>query len=151
LSVLGKLTVKPLLWAIGVLLLLAVGQFVLLQLAQGDVRVAEANLETARSDLNARTTERDAFALRVDELKRANDAWVENIVTLQGELKRAQRDARLLDQEARQAVAAARAEAADADRTLKQFVGQFAAESRRPHCAQALAAMEAACPAMSGY
>jgi hypothetical protein len=148
----GKLlAVKPLLWAIAGLLLLAVGQFVLLQLAWGDVRVAVANLETAQADLKTRTTERDAFAVRVVELKRANDAWGQSIDTLQAELGRAQRDARAMDKRARAAVAAARAEAADADRTLKKFVDQFAAESGRPKCAQALAAMEAACPAMSGY
>lgn len=150
-SLLDKLAVKPLLWAVAALLLLAIGQFVMLQLAQADATSARSERDTATAQLSARTTERDAFKGRVSELERANDGWKLSFSILQEELKQAQRDARDLDAASRKAISAARAAATDADRTLKKFVGQFATESRKPDCAKALANLEAACPALSNY
>lgn len=150
-SLLDKLAVKPLLWALAALLLLAAGQFVLLRLAQAEAASARSERDTANAHLSARTTERDAFKGRVGELEQANAGWRRSFSVLEAELEQAQVDARALDAASRKAISAARAAAADADRALKEFVGQFAAESRKPDCAQALATLEAACPALSNY
>jgi hypothetical protein len=150
-SLLDKLTIKPLLWAIAALLLLAVGQFVLLQLAQAEATWAQAERDTAKAELATRTTERDAFKGRVADLEVANAGWKDAFAVVQGELAQAQQDLRRLDAASRSAIAAAKAAATDADRTLAKFVAQFATESRRPDCAKALATLEAACPALSTY
>jgi hypothetical protein len=150
-SLLDKLTIKPLLWAIAALLVLAVGQFVLLQLAQAEATSARAGRDTAKADLATRTTERDAYKGRVAELEVANAGWKDAFAVVQGELAQAQQDLRRLDAASRSAIAAAKAAATDADRTLTKFVAQFATESRRPDCAKALATLEAACPALSTY
>ena len=147
----GWVTVKPLLWAIAILLLVAGGLAIALNVAHADARAASAERDAALAERDARTGERDGFAQRVEELAKANLAWSNAAKTLQGELDRAQREGRRLDAENRRAIASARAEAADADRTLKRFVDQFASESRRPACAQALNQLEAACPALSTY
>lgn len=150
-SLLDKLTIKPLLWAIAALLLLAIGQFVLLQLAQAEATSARAERDTAKADLVTRTTERDAYKGRAEELELANTGWKDAFAVVQRELTQAQQDLRRLDVASREAIARAKAAATDADRTLTKFVAQFATESRRPDCAQALATLEAACPALSTY
>lgn len=145
------LTVKPLLIAIGVLLVAVVGLSIAVKVYKAEAAAAVAEREAAQALVDARTGERDAFADRVDELVRANRAWSETVDAVTAELERAQAEALRIGEQSRRAVATARAEAADADRTLKRFVDQFAAESRRPACAQALAQMEAACPALRNY
>lgn len=145
------LAVKPLLWICGALLAACLGMALVVQASRAEVSVAEAERDTANALLAARTTERDAALARVGELATANVAWSRAADTLQAELDRAQGDIKALDAASREAVARARAEARDADTTLKRFVAQFATESRRPACAQALTQMEAACPALSQY
>lgn len=115
------------------------------------VTAAQGERDTANAAVASVEASRDAFELRAAELATANAEWGRTVDTLQDELKRAQRDVRVLDAQARQAVAAAEARARDADRTLKRFVDQFAVESKRPDCARALANLEAQCPALSGY
>lgn len=142
------LSVKPLLWAIGVLLAGLVAQHLWLS---GRLALAEAARDTAQARVAALITSRDAFQQRTEELAAANADWGKTVDVLQAELERVQRDLRLLDQQSRQAIAAARAAARDADATLKKFVAQFATESTRPDCARALADLEAKCPALSDY
>lgn len=142
------LSVKPLLWVIGGLAIALVAQGIILR---GQVALAEGARDTAQAQVNSLTTSRDAFQLRTRELATANAEWGKTVDVLQAELKRAQRELRVLDQQSRDAIARAQAEARDADATLKRFVDQFATESTRPDCARALADLEAKCPALSDY
>ena len=142
------LSVKPLLWVIGGLAIALVAQGIVLR---GQVALAEAARDTAQARVSTLTTSRDAFQLRTEELATANAEWGETVDVLQAELGRAQRDLHILDKQSRDAIARARAEARDADATLKKFVDQFATESTRPDCARALADLEAKCPALSDY
>ncbi len=150
-GLLAKLTVKPLLYAIGVLLLVIAGLFVRLHFMQAEVDVAMAKSESAMATRDAKVTERDAWKANAERALLANEKYDIVVQVLQAELKLCQGEARVMEESNRKAVATARAEADDADRALKQFTSKFYTESRKPTCARALQAMEASCPALSDY
>lgn len=150
-SLLQKLTVKPLLWTVAAQALLLAGAGVLLMLQHSATSVARAERGEAQAERDARTTERDAWKARAEELAGATTSWQGLVDVLAVELKLAQREQRRLDSEGRAAIAAAQRDAVDAERTLKQFMDRHATESRKPDCARALAAVEATCPALEGY
>lgn len=147
----AKLSVKPLLYAMGVLLLVIVALSVALVLANGKADTARAQQQAAVALTRTVTTEREAWKIRADELGNANQAYGGVVSTLQAELKTAQDQAAALRTQSAGAVAQARAEAADADRTLKRFTAQVQAQLRQPDCARALSALTQACPALKGY
>lgn len=152
---LSTLTVKPLLITIGALavLLLASNGGWLLRAndleAQRDV--AKANAEAADADRDGAYTERDAWKTKAGELATANAAAMDNIESLVGELHKQQGENRRLQEAGRKAIAAAQADAADAERTLKNFIDRYAQQLRNPDCAGALAVVQQACPALEGY
>lgn len=142
---------KVLAAAAGVLLLTSLGLGIALALARADRDRADAFRDTAVEGMRRAETERDAYKIRAGELDVANGAWSEAFRVQGRELERAQKDVVRLQREGQAAIAAAQAAAADADRTLKQFVDRFARESREPDCASALLHMEAKCSALSDY
>lgn len=147
----AKLTVVPLLYACGALLLLAIGLSVKIALLGSDLDTAIADKGKAEAERAAVITERESWKGRADELQAANGAYGTALNTMHQQLQLCQGEATRIESEGRKAVAAARAEAADADAALKHFTAQFQAESRKPGCAAALAALDAACPALQGY
>lgn len=150
-SLFAKFTVKPLLWASGALLLACIGLSIALVVANGQRDTAQADRDTAIAERDTAVTEREAHKQRSGELAVANAAYGEVVQQLQAALAEAQGENRRITAEGQRAIAAAQAEAADADRTLKAFTAQFQAESRKPTCARALAALGQACPALEGY
>lgn len=150
-SLLSKFTVKPLLYAVGVLLVIVAGLSVALYAQAARVETAQAATATAVAQQSQTATERDAWKNRSQEVAAANDGWREAVGVLQAELTAAQAALRTLDKQSQQAIASARAEAADADRVLKTFMGKYQAQARAADCARALQTVEAACPAFTGY
>ena len=150
-SILSKFTVTPLLYACGALLVLALGLGVALKIERADSRAAEADTATALAQRYAAVTEREAWKATATAATTANAAWQKTSQELQAEIQRQQDETRRSEAANQQAIAAARAAHLDADRALAKFTRQFQTESRKPHCAQALSAMEAACPALRNY
>jgi len=147
-SIVSKLTVTPLLYACAALAIaLAATGFVMsgkLDTAKAEAKAAESSRDTAR-------TERDAWKKSAADNATAVAAHQQVTATLRAELERVQGETKRRDAAAREAIAAARAEAQDADRTLARMAAQFQAQSRQPDCARALAAVATACPALGGY
>lgn len=143
-SVAGFLTAKPLA-AATIALALASG---LLWLKGRDMK---AQRDVARGALEALTVSRDAYQVRVDELVAANRAYDASFATLSEEYKRAQGEARRLEEQGRAAIAAAEARARDAGVVLKRFMDRHAQQLREPDCQHALASVQASCPALEGY
>jgi hypothetical protein len=143
-SALGLLTAKPLA-AATLALALASGLLWL------KVRDMKAQRDVACGTLQAMTVSRDAYKVRVDELVAANRAYDASFATLSDEYKRAQGEARRLEEEGRAALAAAEARARDADVVLKLFMDRHAQQLRAPDCQHALASVQASCPALEGY
>lgn len=150
-SFVSRFTVTPLLYACGALLLLSMALGVALKVEAGKVATANAATTAALAQRDTAATEREAWKTRVDELWAANLAYGNALTGIHNELVRTQNENARIDAETDRAVAAARADAADADRTLKLFTAKFQTESRKPDCGRALAAMAASCPAMEGY
>lgn len=150
-SLMAKLTVTPLLYACGALALLSVGLGVALALARADVRAITAEAGAANEELYSAQTERDAWKGKAAGCVESNEAYADVVGTLNGELELAQQENRRIKAEGQAAIAAARAAARDADRTLKRMAGQFQAQSREPPCAAAVARVAQACPAFEGY
>lgn len=147
-SPVSKLTVKPLLYAIGVLLVAlaatGTGWWIDHATAAADLSVQRAAAASANASDQANRT-------RVRELQAANAAYGTTVSTLQDELRAAQDQVTTIRQQAESAVAAADARAADADHVLKTFMDRYAVQVKQTHCAQALMHVEAVCPAFSGY
>lgn len=150
-SLLSKFTVKPLLYVIAALLLVVVSLSVALYVQAARVDVANAASASAIALQQATATERNAWKNRSQEVAAANDGWREAVGVLQAELTAAQTDLRTLDKQSQQAIARARADAAEADRVLKTFMGKYQVQARAADCARALQTVEAACPAFTGY
>lgn len=150
-SLLARLTVTPLLYSCGALLLIVLGLGVALKLKSGEVSVAEAATATAEADRDAARTERDSWKQHAIDLKAANRGYANVVGVLKQELALAQTEASRVEQAGQKAVEAAQADARDAERALTRMAAQFQTQSRKPACAQALAQMEAACPAFRGY
>jgi hypothetical protein len=145
---LAKLSVKPLLYVIGVLLV-ALATTWMVQSAR--VTVAQSARDVAQAQLSKAGTEREAWKLRANELKQANAAFKVTVGTLQLELKGAQDQAVVMRQQNDAALASAKAAVADADRTLQAFMTRYQTQARVADCAKALLQVEATCPAFSGY
>ena len=111
----------------------------------------EAGRDSAKADLNTRTTERDAWKQRAGELKAANTAYDAEFARLVQALKAAQAEHVRLETEGAAAIAAAEAAEADASRTLHAFMDRYAAQMRAPDCASAMASVQRFCPALEGY
>lgn len=141
-------TVKPLLWVIGVLALGLIALSVSLVVVRANARAAAATYEGATA---ACAAQKDGATTRVSELVAANAGYGRTVAVLQTELLLAQKQAATLKQQSAKAVAAAQAREADADKTLKQFMNRYAGQARETRCALALTEMEASCPAFSGY
>lgn len=150
-SLLAKFTVKPLLWTCAALLVACIGLSIALVVADSKRDTAEAQRATAIAERDTAVTERESHKQRSGDLLQANAAYTNLVKKLLAELKEAQGENQRISAAGQRAVAAAQAEAADADRTLKAFAAQFQAESRKPNCARALAAVGQACPALEGY
>ncbi len=150
-SLLSKFTITPLLYACGALLAVSIGLGVALKLKSSDLAGAKAATETAAAQRDTAITERDAWKLDATAkaaAAKASEASVEGLIAA---LREQQQETLRIQAAGQNAVRAAQAAAADADRTLKTFASKFQSESRKPVCAQALAAMERSCPALKDY
>ncbi|MBD9368853.1 hypothetical protein [Xanthomonas sp. XNM01] len=147
-SLVSKLTVKPLLYVAGglfaALVATATGWWIDHTTAAADLSVQAAAAASANASDQANRT-------RVRELQAANAGYASTVGALQAELRRAQAQVVTVRRQADQAVAAADARAADADHVLKTFMDRYAVQVKQTHCAQALMHVEAVCPAFSGY
>lgn len=141
-------TVKPLLWVIGVLALVVIALSVCLVVVRANARAAAATYEGAAA---ACASQKEGVTTRVAELAKANAGYGRTVGVLQAELTLAQNQAASLKQQSDSAVAAAEAREADANQTLKQFMNRYAGQAREARCALALTEVEASCPAFSGY
>jgi uncharacterized protein HemX len=150
-GILSRFTVTPLLYAVGALLVIVLGMSVALKLEAGKVDSAQAAETAAVAQRDAANTQRDAWKLKATGAADANTAANSAIASLEGTLTRQQQACSANQQANALAISQARADAADADRTLKLFTRKFQTESRKPNCAQALSALEAACPALQDY
>lgn len=142
---------KPLLYVIAALVVLAIGQAAYAQHLGMKVDVAQAASSSAMSLARSYQTEAAAWKLRAEELTASVAAHQQAMGTLAAELQRAQEDAVTLREQDARALARARTELAEANRTLATFVDRYHAQVRAPACEQALNQLEAACPALSGY
>lgn len=147
-SLIDSLAVKPLLIAACVLLAVAVGEAGALAIQHyrhtSALAVSAGEAQAWRVNFSAANT-------RVQELTAANAGYGETITQLQAALKEAQDQTTTIRKQSSQALAAAQAQAEDADRTLKAFMTRYAAQVKETTCAQALLHVESACPALTGY
>ncbi len=150
-SLLAKFTVTPLLYACGVLLAALIASGIYTAVLNGDLDTARAEVSAAQSARDTAITERGAWKQRAAESADSIAAHQQVTAAMRTELERVQGEAKRLDAEARKSIAAANAEAQDADRTLARMAAQFQAQARQPDCTRALAAVAAACPAFRGY
>lgn len=148
---LAKLTVTPLLYTIGVLLLVVAGLSLKLAFLDNALDTATAQKTSAEETAKRVSTERDAWKAKANAAAEANDSCTHGIESLTLTLDRQQKACRATQAANQQAIAAARAEAADADAALKQFIGQFRQQTPDTTCGRALAALDAACPALEDY
>lgn len=142
------LTAKPLLWAIGALVVVVIALSVSLFVMRAAAAAAAATYEGAAV---ACTAEKSGATARVSELATANAGYSRTVELLQAELRTAQGQVVTLKQQSDTALAEAEAREADANRTLKQFMNRYAGQARETRCALALTEVEASCPAFSGY
>jgi hypothetical protein len=147
-SLLSKLAVKPLLYAVGILALLCAGEGIALYV-QAVRHSTEA--ATAKAESDQWRNSYAAAATKSSELAVANIGWQDTVSQLQAQLASEQKQCAALAARNDQAIATARAEAADADAALKTFVDRFAAAQRKSDCAAALHALAASCPSLEGY
>lgn len=150
-SILSRFTVTPLLYAIGALLALSIGLGIALKVQASKVTTAQAERDTAVAERQTTTTEREAWKQSAAGLRVANAAYGTAVADLIARLEESQRENRRISEAGQKAIAAAQAEALDADRTLKLFTAKFQTESRKPTCARALEALGNACPNLEGY
>jgi hypothetical protein len=113
--------------------------------------VADATRDAADARAEAVGTEKTAWKNKAGELEIANLAAQKTVDQLKIELATAQGEKHRLQQQGQQAIAAAQRAAADADRTLQQFVDRYAQQLRNPDCAGAMAVVQQSCPALEGY
>lgn len=141
-------TVKPL----AIALAIAAGALLLSNVAWwARAATLEAGRDSAKADLDTRTTERDAWKQRASELKAANTAYDAEFARLAQALKAAQAERLRLETQGAAAIAAAEAAEADASRTLRAFMDRYATQVRVPDCASAMASVQRFCPALEGY
>ena len=150
-SFLAKVTVTPLLYACGALLVALLAAGVYAAVLNSRLDTAHAEKGAAESSRDAAITAREAWKQRAAEGVDAIAAHKAVTAAMRAEIERAQGEAKRRDAAARKSVAAAQAEAQDADRTLARMAAQFQAQARQPDCTRALAAVAIACPNMKGY
>lgn len=147
-GVLSKLSVKPLLWAVGLLLVACAGLGGTLAVQQ---RWYGGQLATVAADRDEARVSAAAWRTRAGELDMANAAHQHANATLQRLLTEARGENTRLQDEGRAAIAAAQAAAAEANRTLDTWMDRYADQVRVGDCASALNAVQQACPAFNGY
>ncbi len=147
-SLVCSLTVKPLLYACAALVLLSAGLGVALTVQHYRAASTQSELEKQASEWRV---DAGACHAQISQAKAANDGYVATVAQLQTALKEAQDQAATIQQQSTQAIAEADAAAADADKTLKAFMGKYAAQVKQTSCAQALQHVEAVCPALRDY
>lgn len=145
------LGIKPLLYVIAALAALSAGLYLYAERLDFKLDVATASSKSAMSLARLYETERESWKRRAEELTASVEAHQHANNVLAGELERAQQQAATLRQQDARALAAARADLAEANRTLAAFVDRYHAQVRAPGCQQALNQLEAECPALSGY
>jgi hypothetical protein len=147
-GILSKLSVTPLLYAVGVLLVACAGLGGALAVQH---QVHGGQLATVAAERNDARTSAAAWRTRAGELTAANAAHRHANDTLQRLLTEARGENVRLQDEGRAAIAAAQAAAADANRTLDTWLARYADQVRTGDCASALNAVQQACPAFNGY
>ena len=148
---LSMLTVKPLLYAIGALLLLCALLIALLAGSRSHARQLQAQLDVAAANQRATEAERDAWKRQSSALTAAAQGARTGIDALKTALAEQQQACIAMNDANRRAVESAAAAAARADTALRGFSGRWKSESTKPRCAAALKAMEEACPALRNY
>lgn len=147
-TAIDKLTVKPLLIAVGVLLLAVLVLSGTLVLQHYLHRVSVALADKTEAGL---LHDIAAAQAKVAELSAANAGYGDTVATLQAALTHEQSQCATVRQQSAKALATAQAKAADADATLKTFTARYATAAAAADCAQALNQLEAACPALRSY
>ena len=147
----NALTVKPLLYLVGLLCLAVVALGTRGCVQSANARTDAAKLETADELVGRVRTERDAWKHQAESNAANANTCATSLQVLSDEYKRQARDHATLDAQRQAAITAAQAAEQDASRTLARFTAQFQAESRRPDCGAALAAVGRSCPALEGY
>ncbi|HTL15546.1 MAG TPA: hypothetical protein VL251_10715 [Thermomonas sp.] len=132
----GRLSVTPLLYTIGLLVVL-VGVLLL------NLRIAHAQGDKAQAERAAAVTERDSWKLKVQDAHAANVAYGAYIDQLTAAAEAQQRQADAAAARAAQQVKAATAEADRAQRELADFRRRFNGKST--DCAAALLRLDAVC------
>lgn len=145
------LTVKPLLWVIGVLFVICVVLVSRGCALAADVRAANAATDTAQANVRTAVTERDAWKTRAEDNARSASVRTAERDLLADLLDQQQNETVRLVAEGEAAVARAQDAARDADRTLKAFTAQFQAAARTADCGAALTALNNACPTLRDY
>lgn len=144
----SAITVKPLLWVIGILALVVIALSACLVVVRANARAAAAAYVGSATACSA---EKEGALRHAAELLAANAGYGRTVSVLQEELQVAQEQVATIKQQSDSAIAAAKAREDDADRTLKQFMNRYAGQARETRCALALTEVEASCPAFSGY
>lgn len=147
-SLLGTLTVKPLLILSGVLLLANIGQGIALV-----VKSARHDAAIADKDRIASEWRTDATHLRADltDAIGANQYSLTAIEKLEAELAAAQDQATRIRAQGVAAAAIERAGRQAAEARLKDYKAKYDAQVAQPDCARALNALEGVCSAFSEY
>jgi hypothetical protein len=147
----SRLTVTPLLWAIGILLVALAASSGYAYVLRADVVAAQAATAVAIAERDGARLERDTATTRGLEVANSARGW-EAVAGERLTLLNACQTAAVTIREAgEQAVRNARAAARDAERTLDAFTKRYQVEARRPDCERARHAMAAACPALEDY
>lgn len=143
---LASLTVTPLLYAIGALLLLSalLGVRGCAVAAARDTAVAQK--EKAEAELATAITEREAWKAKTADVLSARDAYAAMLATIKQEQARAEAAAAAAAKAAAAAVAAAQRDEATAERRLADFQRRYVA--RPKSCDDALKILDTVCPAI---
>lgn len=148
---LARLTVTPLLYAIGVLLLVVLGMSIRLAIVSSHLETAIAQKSTAEEAASRVSTERDAWKAKANAAADANTSCTQGIESLTVTLDQQQKVCAANLAANRKAIANARAAATNAEAAHQRFVRQFGKQTPDSECGRALAALDRACPALEGY
>ncbi|WP_298580580.1 hypothetical protein [uncultured Luteimonas sp.] len=148
---LSKLTVTPLLWACGLLLVAVAGLGVRVHMLGATADAAEAATEAAAARAAQHVAERDAWKHAAQASASAAGKWEAAFRNVQQLLRDSQAEARRLDEAGQAALSAAREREAEANRALASWTQRYADQVRVGDCAAALNAVQQACPAFGGY
>ena len=146
---LASLTVTPLLYAIGGLLLVCIALGVRTCSLSKDVDVAVAAQGTAEAERDTAATERDAWKGKAEGAVAANAAYGVVLDEIRAQQARDAQQAAAAAAQAAQQVAAAQAGYRKAEGRLTEYRRVFG--DRPADCESALQAMQRACPLLEGY